>query len=237
MATKEKSQRIQTSILNPYEKVVLVWIAKRLPKCIMSDHLTAFGLLGAVVIALGYMLTAFGEAWLWLASFGFVMHWAGDSLDGTIARVRNTPRPLYGFYIDHNLDCVCELLMVGGAGLSPYCNMWSALMIVIPYLMLEVYVMINAHLKDEFKLTYSKLGPTEFRVIIIIINTIIFFWDGLREWSINVTPLGYEVTLKSLDIICLTISAILFIMYFNSLYQDARYFAKIDPLKKNETAE
>lgn len=232
--SKAQSQRIQTSLLNPYEKVVLVWIASRLPKWVKSDHLTAFGVLGAVVIALGYTLTAYGSGWLWLASFGFVMHWLGDSLDGTIARVRNTQRPIYGFYIDHNLDCVCELLMVGGAGLSPYLNMWSSLLVVVPYLMLEVYVMINAHLKSEFKLTYSKLGPTEFRLVIILVNTIIFFSDTLREWSMQITPMGYDVTIRTLDIVCLTFSVILFVMYFNSLYSDAKYFAKLDPLKKNE---
>ena len=106
MNKKENSARIQTSILNPLEKKALIWMAERLPLWVTSDMLTYFSLFGAVVIAAGYLLTNYDPAWLWLASFGFVLHWVGDSLDGTIARVRKQSRPLYGFYIDHNMDCI-----------------------------------------------------------------------------------------------------------------------------------
>lgn len=230
--SKENAQRIQTSLLNPYEKVILQWLAVRMPNWVKSDHLSLLGLLGAVVIAIGYALTNLHVGYMWLACFGFFLNWLGDSLDGTIARVRQTQRPIYGFYLDHNLDCICEFLMVGGAGLSPYLNFTSSLLLIVPYFMLEVYVMINAHLKNEFKLTYSKLGPTELRVIICLFNLSIFFFEGLRNWHIDVTLMGNDIKLQFLDFFCLTVAVILFVMYFVSLYKDAKYFAKIDPLKK-----
>lgn len=230
----EHAARIQTSLLNPYEKVVLNALVRMVPRWITSDHLSLVGLLGAVVIALGYALTAFGPEWLWLTNFGFVMNWLGDSLDGTLARYRQQQRPLYGFYLDHNLDCICEFLMVFGAGLSVYLSMSVALLIIVPYLMLEVYVMINAHLKNEFRLTYAKLGPTELRLIIILANAVLYFVPALREWRGEFSLFGQEFTLLALDIAGLAISVSLVVIYIVSIVQDARYFARIDPLPKRD---
>lgn len=235
--TKEQSARIQTSLLNPYEKVILRALVRRIPSFVSSDLLSLIGLLGAVVIAIGYALTAFGPGWLWLANLGFVLNWLGDSLDGTLARYRNQQRPLYGFFIDHNLDCVCEFLMVFGAGLSVYMSLRVALLIIVPYLMLEVYVMINAHLKNEFRLTYAKLGPTELRLIIIIVNSVVFFSPALQAWSHTFYIFGKGFTLLALDVAGLFISLSLTILYIISLWQDARYFARIDPLHKALPAE
>ena len=108
MNKNENSNRIQTSLLNPYEKKVLIWLAERMPSWVTSDMLTWFSLFAAVLIAAGYLLTNYAHEWLWLCSFGVVLHWFGDSLDGTLARFRNQSRPLYGFYIDHNMDCVAH---------------------------------------------------------------------------------------------------------------------------------
>ena len=117
--TQEQSKRIQTSVLNNLEKKVLIWIAERMPKWVTSDMMTYFGSFGAIVIAAGYILSAKNINFLWLASAGFVINWFGDSLDGTIARVRNQQRPKYGFFLDHNIDCLNEAVMFIGAGLSP----------------------------------------------------------------------------------------------------------------------
>ena len=174
----------------------------------------------------------FGHAWLWLASFGFFLNWLGDSLDGTIARLRNQQRPLYGFYIDHNVDCICEFLMVAGAGLSVYMSMWVALLLIIPYFMLEVYVMINAHLKNEFKLTYGKLGPTELRLIIVLVNTCLFFFEPVRTWTMHIEVLTKSLTLTGMDVAGLFIFICLMFFYITSLIKDAKYFSKINPLKK-----
>ncbi|MCM1372586.1 MAG: CDP-alcohol phosphatidyltransferase family protein [Bacteroides sp.] len=234
MNKNENSVRIQTSILNPYEKKALIWMAGRLPGWVTSDMLTWFSLFGAVVIAAGYVLTNYSPAWLWLSSLGFVMHWAGDSLDGTIARVRNQSRPLYGFYIDHNMDCITEFFIFGGMGLSAYMHFWMGLLMFCVYLAMEVYVMICAHLKNEFKLTYGVFGPTELRVLMVLLNTVWFFVEPLHTLSVDVTigPLSGEMF--SLDLVGVIVFMILCFLYFSSLIKDGKYFAKIDPLHKKQ---
>lgn len=229
----EQSKRIQTSVLNGLEKKVLVWIGSRLPKWITSDMLTFVGTLGAVIIAVGFALTSKNINYLWLASFGFVVNWFGDSLDGTVARVRNQQRPKYGFFLDHNVDCINEAIMFIGAGLSPFMHLNIALLLFSAYLMLSVYVYISAHLKGEFRLTFGKMGPTEFRIIAIIANTLFIFVEPLRTFSNEVRILGYDVELAILDYIGLVILAILLIAYFVSLIKDGMEYAKEEPLKKD----
>lgn len=228
----KQSARIQTSLLNPSEKVILRALARRIPLFVTSDHLTAIGVLGAVIVLVGYALTTYSPAWLWLANAGFFINWFGDSLDGTLARFRNQQRPLYGFYIDHNLDCVCAFLMVLGAGMSAYMSLTVALLIIVPYFMLDVFVMINAHLKNEFQLTFAKLGPTELRLIIILVNACFFFIPTLQTWSYTFSLFGHNHTLLALDFAALFISLNLFVIYFHSLWQDTHYYAHIDPLHK-----
>ena len=113
---KEQSKRIQTSVLNAAEKKVLVWLASRQPRWVTSDILTFIGVLGAVIVAVGYALSNYSIQWLWLASYGFFVNWYGDSLDGTLARVRSLQRPVYGFYLDHCIDGVTMAVMCIGAG-------------------------------------------------------------------------------------------------------------------------
>lgn len=239
--SSENSKRIQCSILNPYEKKVLVYIAERLPRWVTSDMLTWVGVFGAMVVGAGYILSRFNVNLMWLASLGFLINWFGDSLDGSIARVRNTQRPLYGFYLDHNIDCVCEFFMFVGFGLSGLCNLWVALLCYVVYLMLEVYVAINAHLKNEFKLTYGKLGPTEFRLIIILINIFLMYFPPMHTfvhdvvWHIPAQE-GENVirfTLHLMDYIGFGIFGILLFFYLSSFISDLKYFDKLDPLKKH----
>ena len=159
---------------------------------------------------------------------------AGDSLDGTFARVHNQQRKTYGFFIDHNVDCINEALMFIGLGLSPMMNMHIALLVLVAYLILSIYVYISAHLKNEFKLTYAKMGPTELRVIVIIVNTLYFFIRPFQEFAVNFRLFGYDVSLGIMDIVGILVLIALIIVYLNSLRVDAREYAKIDPLIKHE---
>lgn len=228
---RKQANRIQTSILNGLEKKVLVWLAGRQPSWMTSDCLSFIGFLGSVMIALGYALTSKSVAFLWLSSLGFVINWYGDSLDGTLARVRNKQRPVYGYYLDHTLDCINELIMFIGLGLSPLMDMRVALMILVCYLLMTVNVSVNAHLKSEFKLTYAKLGPTELRIIAIIFNTILALSTTLREFSTSSNILGRDVTLTALDMGGIAVAGIIFIMYIVTIVRDAAGYAKIDPKK------
>ena len=194
--------------------------------------LSLVGCLGALMIGVGYALTSISPAFLWLASAGFIVNWYGDSLDGTLARVRNKQRPIYGYYLDHSLDCINEMLMFVGLGLSPLMDMRIALLMFIAYLLMTVNVSINAHLKGQFRLTYAKLGPTEFRIIAAIVNTILVCSSTIRGIRIPVSLLGTGINLSVLDIFGIVAFFIIFLMYIVSFLSDARGYARMDPPKK-----
>lgn len=233
MADK-KAERIQTSFLNSIEKKALVWLAERQPKWMVSDMLTCIGTLGAIVIAVGYILSSRSIHFLWLSSLGFIINWYGDSLDGTLARVRGTQRPVYGYYLDHTVDCINEAFMFLGVGLSPLMNLPLALMILVVYLFLTINVSVNAHLKGEFKLTYLKLGPTEFRVFAILVNTLFILVRPLRDFSQQVNILGHPAELRALDVAGIIVLALLVVIYLITIISDARAYAKADPMPERK---
>lgn len=231
-SNKADAVRIQTSILNAAEKKVLVWLAERQPSWMTSDILTYVGTFGAVVIALGYILSFRGMNWLWLSSLGFVINWYGDSLDGTLARVRNRQRPIYGYYLDHTVDAVNELIIVLGIGLSGMVHLSLAMLILVLYLMLTVNVSINAHLKKEFRLTYARMGPTELRIIMIIVNTVLVLVPSIGRFSHAFMLFGHELTFRTMDYVATFIFVALLLIYLTEIVKDAKEYSRIDPPKR-----
>lgn len=231
---KEDAQRIQTSFLNATEKKVLVWLARRQPEWMTSDILTGIGTLGAVVIAVGYILSGWDPKFLWLSSLGFVINWYGDSLDGTLARVRDMQRPVYGYYIDHTVDAICEVLIFVSVGLSGLMHIWIAMAALVMYLLLTINVCMNAHLKREFKLTYAKMGPTEFRLIMILINTLLVLIAPLREFSSSFVLFGHEVVFGVLDYVGVVVVAVLVLIYLVTVSKDLKGYAVADPMPKKK---
>lgn len=229
---KKQATRIQTSILSNAERKALNWLAARQPCWVTSDMLTWFGTFGALLVCLGFALAWYDYRWIWLSTIGLVIHWYGDSLDGSLARYRNTQRPTYGYYIDHTMDVVTEGLMFIGFGLSPYARFDLSMVVFVLYLALTLNVSINAHLKSEFKLTYAKLGPTEFRLFLIIFNTILIFVRPFRELEVHVNILHRSGELHCLDLFGLLVIVVLTLMYVFTVISDARDYAKIDPPKK-----
>ena len=231
---KADAVRIQTSVLNALEKKVLVWLAERQPKWMTSDIMTYLGTFGAVVIAAGYILSAWNIHFLWLSSLGFIINWYGDSLDGTLARVRKTQRPIYGYYIDHTIDAINEVMIFIGVGLSGLIHLEIALLALVMYLLMTINVSINAHLKKEFKLTYASMGPTEFRIIMITINTLFVLIRPLREFSSSISICGHEMTFGALDYIGIAIIIILAFMYLTTVRKDINDYAEMDPMPKRD---
>ena len=231
---KADAVRIQTSVLNELEKKVLVWLAERQPRWMTSDILTYIGTFGAVVIAAGYILSAWNINFLWLSSLGFIINWYGDSLDGTLARVRKTQRPVYGYYLDHTIDAINEVMIFVGVGLSGLMHLEIALLALVMYLLMTINVSINAHLKKEFKLTYASMGPTEFRIIMIIINTLFALICPLREFTHSFTLCGHSFTLGTLDYIGILIIVILALMHLTTVRKDIKDYAKMDPMPKRD---
>ena len=231
---KADAVRIQTSVLNALEKKVLVWLAKRQPKWMTSDDLTYIGVFGAVVIAAGYILSAWNINFLWLSSLGFIINWYGDSLDGTLARVRNAQRPVYGYYLDHTIDAINEVMIFVGVGLSGLMHMEIALLALVMYFLITINVSINAHLKKEFKLTYASMGPTEFRIIMIIINSLFALIRPLREFSHSFTLCGHNFTFGALDYIGIVIVVVLAAIHLTTISTDIKDYAKMDPMPKRD---
>jgi len=164
------AQRELTFLLADPERRLLRAIAARLPQGVTSDHLTVLGMFGALGVAAAYALSRLSPAWLWAASACLAVQWLGDSLDGTVARVRGAERPRYGYYLDHVVDAGSTALIGLGLGLSPYVNPCVALGVVIVYLALSINVYLEANVFAVFRLAYSRLGPTEVRILLIAVN-------------------------------------------------------------------
>ena len=153
------------------ERRLLRWIAARLPHWVTSDRLTTLGVLAATAAGIAYALSGQHHGWLWVASAMLVVQWFGDSLDGTLARVRHAERPRYGYYLDHAVDAYATAVIGLGLGLSPYVTFGIALGLVIVYLVLSINVYLESTVFGAFRLAYGRLGPTEMRLILIAINT------------------------------------------------------------------
>jgi len=166
--------RLQTSALSAAEKRLLVRIATRLPRWINSDHLTLIGAAGMLATGVCYWLASSHPALLFGAIGGLAVNWLGDSLDGTLARVRNCQRPRYGYYLDHVLDTVGILFLLGGLGLSGYMSPIVALVLLAAYYMLTIEIFLAAAVLREFRMGFFKLGPTELRLLLAA-GTIVLF--------------------------------------------------------------
>lgn len=153
------------------ERRVLHALAARVPRRIRSNHLTALGVLGATGAGIAYALSSYDAAWLWAASLMLVVNWLGDSLDGTLARVRGTQRPKYGYYLDHVVDAYSTAVIGLGIGLSPYVYLGLALGIVVVYLAMSINVYLESTVFGVFKISYGRIGPTEVRLILMLLNT------------------------------------------------------------------
>ena len=229
----KQSQRIQTSILSRPEKKALTWLASRQPAWVSSDMLTFTGSFGALLTGLGYALSGININFLWLATFGLLVNWYGDSLDGTLARYRNTQRPTYGFFVDHMVDCFNEVAMFVGFGLSPLIKFDLGLLLLVCYLLMSIYVYISAHLKSEFKLTYAKLGPTEFRALAAIVNTVLIYAVAIREFSLDITLFGNPLSLSLFDLVAIVIILFLLASLIVNFFRDAKEYAKQEPRIRN----
>src|SRR5438105_697305 len=173
---------------------ILRALAARVPRAIRSNHLTAIGTIGAAAAGIAYALTTYHPAWLWVASTMLVVNWLGDSLDGTLARVRGTQRPKYGYYLDHVVDAFSTAVIGLGIGLSPYVDLGLALGMVIVYLALSINVYLESSVFGVFKISYGRIGPTEVRLLLIALNTLVVFWPSptslVANWTLGIILAG-----------------------------------------------
>lgn len=168
-----KADRISTSFLAAAETRCLRWMAARLPRQINSDHLTILALVAMLMIGLSYWLARDYPLALLAVNGWLIVNWFGDSLDGTVARVRGHERPRYGFYVDHVVDAFGTLLLVGGLGLSGYMSPTVAMGLLIAYFLLSIDVYLATYSLGQFRLSYWKVGPTELRLLLCAGNVVL----------------------------------------------------------------
>jgi phosphatidylglycerophosphate synthase len=171
----KKHRRVNDILLGPIERPSIQWLVEHMPHWVTPDHLTFLGLFASILIGVSYYLTNLDKNFFWLANLGFFLNWFGDSLDGNLARYRKIERPRYGFFIDHTIDTISEVLIFIGIGLSPYVDLNLALLALVGYQCMANLVYITTSVRGEFKISYGSMGPTEVRVIAMIANTIMFF--------------------------------------------------------------
>lgn len=170
----KEAQRAQVSMLSGLEKRTLIWLAHRLPAWVNSDHLTSLGLVSLIGAGLSYVYAKTNPAAGLLLVIGFLItNWFGDSLDGTLARVRNRQRPRYGFYVDHVVDMFGTFFLLGGLGLSGYMSHSVATALIIVYFMLSIEVYLTTYTIGTFHLSFWKFSPTELRILLCIGNLVL----------------------------------------------------------------
>jgi len=218
----DDAPRKKQFVLARVETRVLTFIAQRLPAWIKPDHMTALGVLAAFGIAGAYLLSNGDKAWLGGASVLLVVHWLGDSLDGTLARVRKIERPKYGYYLDHLVDALATAVIGLGLGLSPYMLLAVGLMIVIAYLILSINTYLETHAFGVFALGYGGIGPTEVRLVLIGLNTLVALGVGL---GFSVGDLGLTV----LDLIGLGIAGVMITALIARAARNLRRLAELEP--------
>jgi len=143
------------------------------PRWIRPNHFTALGMVGAAGAGVAYALTRSNPAWFWVASLMLAVHWVGDSLDGTLARVRGVERPRYGFYLDHVMGALSVVLVGVGIGLSGHVSPLLALGLVVAYLAMAVNVYLESSVFGVARVEYGRIGPTEARLVLIALNTVL----------------------------------------------------------------
>ncbi|MGI6259263.1 MAG: CDP-alcohol phosphatidyltransferase family protein [Anaerolineaceae bacterium] len=217
-----KDKRTNDILLGPLERPALQFFARNMPAWVNSDMLTVLGLLGSILASIAYVMVGRGEIkgnpWLFVASLGFVINWFGDSLDGTLARYRRHERPNYGYYTDHAIDGITSLLLFGGIGLSGIARFDISMIALSCWLLLMIQVYLKTHVTGTFEMTSIGIGPTEVRLMAIILNTTLFF-TGIGGYIWNPTIKG-QVIGMTIGSIIIALLAVIFLIYY--IYQVTR---------------
>jgi archaetidylinositol phosphate synthase len=214
--------RTKRFLLAEPEQRALTWIARRLPRRVLPDHLTALGVVAALGIAAAYVLSNGDRAWLWAASGLLVVHWLGDSLDGTLARVRRIERPRYGYYLDHLVDAIATVAIGLGLGLSSHMLLSVGLVIVVAYLVLSINTYLETQVLGVFSLGYGRIGPTEARLALVAVNTLLALGVGL---GVDIAGLGVTV----LDLVGLAGAATMLAALAMRAAHNLRRLAALEP--------
>ena len=182
----QEARREHKSLTAAAEKKLLVWIAQRLPPWINADHLTSLGLLAFLAGGLFYWLCRRDPAWLHAVNACLVLNWLGDSLDGTVARVRQKLRPRYGFYVDHMVDALAALFLLVGLAYSTLITPAVAIALLVAYFFLTINMGYATHALGVFKISFGAVGGTEMRILLAVVNLVVLRWPRVQIGDLSV---------------------------------------------------
>jgi len=186
------------SLLARAEKRALVWLAERTPEAINSDHLTVLGFAAQVMAGISYVLAKENRYWLLAGILFLALNWLGDSLDGTLARVRQRQRPRYGFYVDHIIDSFGALALMGGLALSGYMDARIAVGLLIAFLLLSIQSYLATYTLGEFRLSFWSFGPTELRILLAAGNLALLRWPVVLHGHYGLFDIGGTIGLAGM---------------------------------------
>jgi len=221
---RDEQNAINTGLTAHAEEKAKEWICPRIPQWVNSDMLTVLGFLSSFIIAAGFVLGFANRWYLILVVVGLILNWFGDSFDGSLARYRHKTRPNYGYYIDHITDGLTVTVLGLGLGLSGFIRVEIALAFIIMYLMLMMHVELVTYVENEFKYSFGLFGPTEFRIIGILLAVVMFFVP-VKYFDIW----GY--TLTQYDLFATFAVVVMFIILISSIVSKGVELDKIDRAK------
>src|SRR5579872_6101500 len=164
----QNATRVQDSVTAAIEKRALIWLATHMPAEVNSDHLTLLGFAAMLLAGASYAMARWSSFGLLLATIFLAVHWLGDSLDGTLARVRNRQRPRYGFYVDHIIDSFGATFLMGGLALSGLLHWQIAAAMLVSFLLLSIETYLATYTLGVFQLAFARFGPTELRLLLAL---------------------------------------------------------------------
>jgi phosphatidylglycerophosphate synthase len=197
-ANFRQATRVHGSFLAGLEKRALVWMAERMPAWVSSDQLTLLGFAAQIATGVCYALAARDRRMLLAAIVCLAVNWFGDSLDGTLARVHQRQRPRYGFYVDHIIDSIGAVAMMGGLALSGYMHPVIAIGLLIAFLLLSIQSYLATYTLGEFHLSFWRFGPTELRILLVIGNLALFRWAWVIQGHYRLFDIGGAIGLAGM---------------------------------------
>ena len=225
MDTPEGTPRINETFVARFEEWALPRMARALPARVTPDMLTLVAIVGAGLTAVGYWRAGDSLLWLHVASFGFLLHWWGDSLDGTLARVRDIRREKYGFFVDHQADAVAATVIFVALGLGPLMRLPLAFGILIGFLLMMNLVNMVEIARGVFKISFYGGGPTELRIIMVTVNTVV--------WALgNPTMVFWGEAWTAFDLFGLVAVPGVTLLYASSAIRETILIGRLDPRPK-----
>ena len=166
--------KTNTSFLTPLERRLAIRVLPRIPSWLQTYHLTMMTLIWSAMILLFSYMAAKDLRWLWMVSLMVFLQYVTDHYDGKIGKYRNTGLVRWGYYMDHLLDYVflCSII-IGYSFILPDESRYQILIMLAIFAGYEVSTFLSFASTDKLKISFMKLGPTEFRLAVIVINALL----------------------------------------------------------------